>query len=256
MRTPPLILCAILILSVGARPAPAQEDPLSAVRRTLPADPAAAKLALQELLRSTVAAVGAGELMLARSLEEADTTRAAEQKQLAAETLDARRLLVALLDTIVFRTEWGAEELGRFRRRYPTSVLFLRYEADLASRGDDPETALAIYDRLLGMRAADAGLQVARAEVLEQLGRRAEAIAAYTRALELAPADEMAFRALVRLRQENGTLPALLEQVRRLRTLYPNIPGLDEREVEVLHRLGRGTETGIGDGQPSEDSPW
>jgi hypothetical protein len=55
------------------------------------------------------------------------------------------------------------------------------------------------------------------------------------------------------LRQENGTLVQLLEQVRRLRTIYPDLPKLAEREIEVLHRLGR--DSGIHDvnQQPLEE---
>jgi tetratricopeptide (TPR) repeat protein len=240
----------------------AGDDPLAAIRASLPADPEAARIALIEALQETVGKVGSAELSLARSFGEADSAprgggldsaRVAGQRELIAGTVDARRLLVALMDTIVFETDWGETELWRLRRRYPASAFFLRYEAEVKQRQGELDDALAIYDRLLGMRPALAELQLARAEILEELGRAEEAMDAYTRALEIEPEDETAFRALVRLRQENGTLVQLLEQVRRLRTIYPDLPKLAEREIEVLHRLGR--DSGIHDvnQQPLEE---
>lgn len=242
-RAPALFFALGAALALTARPAPAQTqiDPLAAVRESLPAEPDAARRALQEILWKTVAEVGATETMLAVSLDRADSLDVATQDRLVDETITARQLLTALLDTIVYETEWGGDELQRLRRRYPASVVFLRYEAELAGRQGDDEAALAIYDRILGMRATDAASQSARAATLERLGRTEQAIAAYSRALELAPANDTTFRALVRLHRQNETLPVLLEQVRRLRTLYPDTPGLSERETEILHRLGRVT---------------
>lgn len=216
-------------------------DPLAEIRKSLPADPEAARIALTEALLEAVREVGSAELMLARSLESGDSVQADVQRELATKTAEARELLVALMDTIVFETEWGAAELERLRRRYPTSSFFLRYEAELRKRGGDLEGALTIVERLLGMRSTVAELQRERAELLEELGRMEEAIGAFARALELEPGDEESFRALVRLRQENGTLPALLEQIERLRTIHPEITELVEREREVLHRMGRVT---------------
>lgn len=216
-------------------------DPLAEIRAKLPADPEQARIALAEALWEAVREVGAAELMLARSLEAGDSIQAEVQRELTARTVEARELLVALMDTIVFETEWGGAELERLRRRYPTSSFFLRYEAEVRKRGDDLEGALSIVDRLLGMRPTVAELQREKAGLLEALGRAEAAIAAHTRALELEPGNEESFRALVRLRQENGTLPALLEQIERLRTIHPEILELVEREREVLHRMGRVT---------------
>jgi tetratricopeptide (TPR) repeat protein len=151
----------------------------------------------------------------------------------------ARRDLVALLDTIVLRTAWGADELRDLRRRYPASSVFLRYEAALASRDGRFGDALAAYDRLLSQRPADAALLRLRGDALVQLGRSEGAAAAYTRAFELEPTDTAGFGALLRLRREDGTLPQLLEQVRRLRLLHPDEVLLAEYETELLHRLGR-----------------
>ncbi len=253
LRSMVALLCGgALALTGSPLAALAQVDPLAAVRQSLPADPEDAERALRELLWRTVAEAGAAEVMLASSLNQPDSAEAGAQDRLLEETVTARRLLTALLDTIVLKTEWGKEELERLRRRYPASALFLRYQAELAGREGDFEAALAIHDRLLGMRPADAGVQILRARTLEALGRTDQAIAAYTRALDIAPEDENAFRALVRLRRQNGTLPALLEQVRRLRTLYPDRPGLAERETEIIHRLGSAGDVGGTDHQPYE----
>lgn len=235
-------------------------DPLAEIRNSLPSDSAGARIALIEALWVAVGKVGSAELMLVRSIEDADSGRSVEQRgveqrQRASETVEARRVLVALMDTIVFETSWGADELWRLRRRFPASAFFLRYEAEVKRRHGEYDDALAIYDRLLGVRPALAELQRERAELLELLGRAGEAVDAYTRALEVEPEDGTAFHALIRLRQEQGTLPALLEQVRRLRAIYPELPGLAEREIEVLHRLGRGTWDRTSAGEQMEVMP-
>ena len=85
----------------------------------------------------------------------------------------------------------------------------------------------------------DADLQRERAEALERAGRAAEAATSYARALDLEPESEPTFRSLLRLRQATGTLDALLRQVRRLRVALPDSRVLPDREIELLHRMGR-----------------
>jgi tetratricopeptide (TPR) repeat protein len=257
---PLLVLVLGCMAAATVRPLDAQQthtaaDPLAAVRQSLPAAPDSARGALSALLWETIAKAEASEFALAQALnvEEVDSTSAAASEVLYDSVADGRVLLVALLDTVVLKTEWGAGELTRLRRRYPSSALFLRYEARLASQRGEHEIALAIYTRMLGQRPSDAELHISQAKELEALGRTTEAAAAYTRAFELEPSDEALFRALVRLREQSETLPALLEQVRRLRTLYPDTPGLAERETEILHRLGRLTEVGATAYQPREE---
>lgn len=216
-------------------------DPLAEIRAKLPADPEQARIALAEALWEAVREVGAAELRLAQSLESSDSIQPEAQREIADRTVEARELLTALMDTIVFETDWGRAELDRLRRRFPTSSFFMRYEAESRKREGDLEGALALVDRLLGMRPSVAELQRERGLLLEELGRAEEAIVAYTLALELAPGDEGSFRALVRLRQANGTLDALLEQIERLRAIHPEMQELVEREREVQHRLGRVT---------------
>ncbi|HSH45677.1 MAG TPA: tetratricopeptide repeat protein [Longimicrobiales bacterium] len=197
------------------------------------------RASLVERLHRLVAEAEREELAVASRME-ADNAPGAEAARdtLMDATRETRERLVALLDTVVLRTEWGGDELARLRRRYPASALFLRYEAELAMRDARFEAAVAVYDRLLAMRPDVAELHARRGAALEGLGRSSPAIVAYTRALEADPRDPEAFPALVRLRHDDGSLPALLAQVRRLRTLYPGLEMLRERETEILHRMG------------------
>lgn len=147
-------------------------------------------------------------------------------------------LVRATLDTVLFHTAWGPGELEPLRLAFPGSPLLERVAADLAARQGRDSLALARYDALLARQPADAALHAARAAVAERDGRLAEAMAGYARALELDPGGP-AFRALVRLRQADGTLEVLLAQLRRLRLALPDQPDLAQYEIEVLQRLGR-----------------
>jgi tetratricopeptide (TPR) repeat protein len=152
------------------------------------------------------------------------------------------KLVRSALDTVVLHTSWGRTELAQLRLAYPYSALLERYVADVAAAGGSDTVALATYDRLLRRDAANPELQVERAALLDRMGRSAEAIDAYARALDLDPENERVFRTLGELRQRQGTLDALLEQVRRLRRRLPDSRVLGEHEIEVLQRLGRLTE--------------
>ena len=157
--------------------------------------------------------------------------------------LDRRARLDSLarqaLDSLVYGTSFGEAELSRLRRAYPQSPLLERYAADLATRTGRDEQALALFDGLLSVAPTDGALQQARAAALERIGRAAEAAAGYARALDLEPEAEPPFRALLRLRQSDGSLNLLLAQVRRLRVGLAASRTLADREIEVLQRLGR-----------------
>lgn len=148
-------------------------------------------------------------------------------------------LLTAVLDTVVFETDWGSEELDDLRAAFPHSALLERYAARLAAVDGRPHDAVRLYDRLLRRTPTDVRLQRERAAVLDRTGQTREAMVAYTRTLELTPEDPEVFRALVRLHRAAGSLEQLLEQIRRLRLRLPESAVLADREIEVLHRLGR-----------------
>src|SRR5690606_38002481 len=85
-----VLLALLAALSVGTHSLAAQVDtqgeerrggdPLAEIRKSLPADPEAARIALTEALWEAVREVGAAELMLARSLEAGDSIQAEVQR--------------------------------------------------------------------------------------------------------------------------------------------------------------------------------
>jgi tetratricopeptide (TPR) repeat protein len=218
--------------------------PLGLLRLEPPVAADSARALLRLALWRAIESVGAGELQMlggAEGGEDGGTEGGPGLSRLepASPLSRARETLTMVLDTVIFETSWGAEELERLRRTYPRSAFFRRYEADLAYRKGRLEDALGGYDHLLALQSRNVDLQTARAETLAALGRPVEARAAYTRILELTPGAEEPFRALIELHQGEGTLSALLEQVRRLQILHPDLEELIEREIELLHRLDR-----------------
>jgi tetratricopeptide (TPR) repeat protein len=157
--------------------------------------------------------------------------------------IDRRKRIVGLvrmvLDSVVLGTPWGAAELAQLRLSFPGSALLDRYYGTLAERSGDDSSALRVYDDVLRREPTDVATQEARAALLARIGRGRESIDAYTRALDLTPEGENAFRALQQARQADGSLDQLLAQVRRLRVRLPRSRVLREHEVEVLQRLGR-----------------
>jgi|GEM_PF-5056044 len=216
------------------------EGPLGLLRLAEPANADSARALVRLALWRAVEAVGESELALADDSGEGESREGGLSRLEAEDPLErARGTLVALMDSVVFETGWGAEELAQLRRAYPSSLFLRRYEADLAARRGRLEEALRGYDRLLRARPTDVNLQIGRAETLEGLGREDEARATYIRLLELVPGDESVFRALVRLERTDEGLERLLVQIRRLQRLHPDLAELIDREVEVLHRLDR-----------------
>jgi tetratricopeptide (TPR) repeat protein len=210
-------------------------EPLLALLRLAhpPAD--SARRLLRAALWRGVEALQGVEMMLAGAsghLQAEPSPDAAQRRHALAS------LVRATVDTVVFHTAWGPGELEPLQQAFPGSPLLERVAADLAARQGRDSLALARYDALLARQPADPELHAARAAVAERNGRRAEAVAGYERSLELDPAGP-AFRALVRLRQADGTLEVLLAQVRRLRLALPDQPDLAHYEIEVLQRLGR-----------------
>jgi predicted Zn-dependent protease len=232
-------LCGSAPLACPPLHAQAGTGALDEFRRNTPADEDSARALLRGLLAGAIARVEASELSMLEAYEQSDTpTAAADQERTLATTAVAREELTALLDTIVLRTSWGEAELQRLRRAHPASVVFLRYEAQLAVRDGRDDAAIVVYDRLLSARPADGELLRLRGEALARLGRSSDAIAAFARAFELEPGHEPTFRALLRLRRDENTLPDLLQQVRRLRLVHPDVAALAEYEAELLHRIG------------------
>ena len=208
--------------------------PLALLHLTRPA-PARARQLLQATEWRAIAALQGVELA-GRSSSPADAGAATEQGRFR---VRLETLVRAVLDTVVLQTSWGPEELVQLERSYPGSPLIARYGAELADRRGQDSAALADYARLVTEAPADTGIQRDYAVLLERLGRPHDATETWTRLLDLAPEDTSAFRALVRLREPDGSLEILLAQVRRLRLRRPKSRLLGQHEVELLQRLGR-----------------
>lgn len=158
----------------------------------------------------------------------------------AREELDRdRTLLESLVEEVVFETEWGPSELGRLRGIHPGSLFLARVDARLALAQGDLEQARGEIERLLHLQPGNAEVHALHGAVLHEQGHREEARRAFGRAFELHPSAPEPFGALLRLHRENETLPALLSRIRRLRAMQPDDAPLLDREIEVLHRLGR-----------------
>jgi tetratricopeptide (TPR) repeat protein len=229
-------LYARAVAQDSSGPAP----PLALLRLTRP-PPDSARLLLRRGVWRGVAALQALELSgAAAAISSQGRPRAlARVRPDIARQQQVRDLLRAALDTMVFHTPWGRAELAELRLAYPYSALLQRYAADVAAGEGSDSTALATYEQLLRRDARNPEVQRKRAAVLERQGRLGEAIDGFSRALDLEPESEPTFRTLLRLQQSDGTLEALLGQVRRLRARLPDSRLLAEHEIELLQRLGR-----------------
>ena len=159
----------------------------------------------------------------------------------AAVDTSAARILTDVrsgLDTMVFATPWGPAELDQLRLAFPGSALLGRYVARLDERSGQADSALAEVDRLLRRDASDVELLRMRGRLLAATNHPREARDAYTRAYDLAPADDSIFHELQDLSERQGALGSLLDQIRRLRIRLPASRALADHEIEVSERLG------------------
>lgn len=219
------------LANLGSAPGvAAQENP--AEPGSVPAD----RAEVPEALAAAVREVAELELQV---LEGVPDTAAA--RVLEAAVVEARAELERLLDRHVMAADRGPAVLASLRQRYPGAMILDRYAADLALRDGRPADAVDRYRRLLALRPDDAAIHRGLARAYEATGRTDQARAAYRRAFDLDPSSEAAFRGLVRLTPDAAGLEAVLRQVRRLRELAGG-GELLEREVELLHRLGRPAE--------------
>jgi tetratricopeptide (TPR) repeat protein len=92
----------------------------------------------------------------------------------------------------------------------------------------------------------DASTLCARGRMLERLGRFDDGRQSYMRALDVSPLSRDIFNRLLDVSERTGTVPSLLEQIGRLRQLYPKLTHLEEWHERVKTRLPgqRPTETG------------
>jgi predicted Zn-dependent protease len=210
-----------------------------AQRTTTPLD----STRLTRALRETLKELHDLEIQTAGAMSGRQTqARMARTRPLVERRAQAEARARALLDTALFQTRWGVNELVGLRKSYPGSTLLLDYEARLASDAGRLADARDIYARLLRSNPTDLALQSAYASTLERLGDLPAARTGYARWLELAPNDADAFRALVRLSRGPEELDELLARLRRLQQRVPNSQVLKEHTIELLYKLGRTSE--------------
>ncbi|MFO7894585.1 MAG: hypothetical protein R6U63_12690 [Longimicrobiales bacterium] len=227
-----------LAVAVGAALCPATADAQAAAAQHTAAQDTAvppSQAALRDSLRAAVDRLARLERGTLRAVEAGDSARLTgmDERRTATQTL-----VDSLLERVVLGTPWGGRELERLRDRYPGSRVLDRYAARRHLQEGEPRDALRLLDRLLARDAGDAGLHVLRGRALEALERENDAWLAYLRAFDLEPAADAPFRALLRIAGPREMIE-LLEHVRRLRRLAPEVDALRDRETELLQRMGR-----------------
>jgi tetratricopeptide (TPR) repeat protein len=168
-----------------------------------------------------------------------DSATAAKLEPFAVERDFARVAAQRLLDSVAFQTTWGYGEVRALLRTYPASGLLLQAALGVASRDRLDADVLDLSEKLLRAVPREVSTHIVRGAALERAARGAEARASFVRAFELAPEDSLAFRALVRMQQKDGTLTELLDRVERIVIRLPKSRVLEERRIELLQRLGR-----------------
>jgi Flp pilus assembly protein TadD len=171
-----------------------------------------------------------------------DTTAARRVEPLAAERDLARESAAMLLDSVAANAPWGLAETRAILAAYPGSPLVMRVLLrESAKRGNNADV-LELSEKLIRSEPRDPAAHISRAVALDHAGRTKESKTSYARALELAPEDSTAYRALLRMQQADGTLTELFERVDRIAIRLPKSRVLAERRIELLHRLGRTAE--------------
>ena len=209
--------------------------------QTSPTPARADSVRLHREVRAAIARLADAELAVTARLHARTDSSSAPTIDPAARDRHAKALVTAraLLDTVVMQRPWGGAMLQSLRAEHRGSALLDRYDAALAARDGRLGAALERYDALLHHHSTDAELHRERGDVLRTMGDAEGAIAAWERALELMPEDEAAYDRLRAAHTDAGSLELLLAQVRRLRVRRAESTILRDREIELLHRLGR-----------------
>jgi predicted Zn-dependent protease len=191
--------------------------------------------------RTAIARLTDAELAVTARLDARTDSSSAPKVDPAVRDRHAKALATAraLLDTVVLQRPWGGAMLQSLRNEHRGSALLDRYDAALAVRDGRLGAALERYDALLHDHSTDAELHRERGDVLRTMGNTEGAIPAWERALELGPEDEAVYGRLRAAHTDAGSLEQLLAQVRRLRVRRAESTILRDREIELLHRLGR-----------------
>ncbi len=169
----------------------------------------------------------------------ADARRLDRARPILERQAELRETVRAVLDTVVFETDWGPPELERMREGFPDAAILDRYAARLAARQGRDSVALAMTRRLVRRFPEAVELHRDLAELIERVQGVAAALPAWRQALELEPEHEPTFRAALTAHREADRLDQLLDQIERLREIDRESRVLAEFQIELLHRLGR-----------------
>ncbi|MHB1298141.1 MAG: tetratricopeptide repeat protein [Gemmatimonadaceae bacterium] len=195
-------------------------------------------------LEPSVRALRAALMEMARSdrdllpTEGASSLRAADDAALERRAI-ARARIAAGLDTLLEAGVTGRAAIRSLAADWPGADQVQRAVVRAAFRAGDARDALAEVERLAPVVPRDTQLLRWRAQALDTLDRRPEALRARQARFELAPEDRAAWPALLAAHEAAGSLPRLRESLGRMRLLYPESEAVREHEIEVLHRLGR-----------------
>jgi tetratricopeptide (TPR) repeat protein len=218
--------------------------PVTAQGSSAAAGPPARTALVDAALEPTVRALRAALMQVARSdrdllpTEGASSLRAADDAALERRAV-ARARIAAGLDSLLDAGVSGRAAIHALAADWPGADQVQRAVVRAAFRAGDAREALSEVERLALVVPRDTQLLRWRAESLDSLGRRPEALRARQARFELAPDDRAAWPALLAAHEAAGSLPRLRESLGRLRLLYPDSDAVREHEIEVLHRLGR-----------------
>ena len=173
--------------------------------------------------------------------EGAATLRPADDEVLERRAI-ARAKIAAALDSLLSAGAPGRAAIRGLAKDWPAADQVRRAEVRAAFRARDAADALRVVGGLAVAAPRDTQLITWRADALDLLGRKPEALRARQARYELAPDDEGAWRALRAAHEAANSLPQLRLSLGRLRLLFPYSRPVREHEIEVLHRLGRGAE--------------
>lgn len=105
----------------------------------------------------------------------------------------------------------------------------------------DYESALRMCQRAVKQAPGQANLLIVQGEILQQLKRYDEAMASFSKAIEINPDNILGYGALVELQESMNDLVAAIEIYERLLELSPNAAGLHYQLGINLIRIGDNT---------------
>lgn len=237
-------LLLVAMASAIAAPAPAQ----GGASRTRAVDAALAPT--MQALRAALADLARADRELMPS-EGESTLRSVDDALLERRSV-ARARVAAGLDSLLAAGANGRMAIRALALDWPGADQVRRAEVRAAFRANDAADALASVTRLAEVAPRDTQLLGWRADALDALKRPADALRARQARFEIAPEDAAAWRAVLAAHEAAGSVPRLRESLGRLRLLHPDSRVVWEREIEILHRLGRREEAA----KVSSDSTW